>query len=81
MAHDPTSIGKSYTDTFFLALPYYHDGNIKGEDIPVRDGYYKYTGSVLVSGSKLTISLSAINTDDKTIDPLSWNGTYKLERP
>jgi len=80
-AHDPTSIDKTVTDTFYLALPHDKDGTIKGEDIPVRDGYYKYTGSIQVSRDKLMIALSAINTDDNTIDPLSWNGTYSLVRP
>jgi hypothetical protein len=80
MAHDPPSIGKTYADTFLLLLPDYNNGTIEGKDIPVRPGYYKYTGKVHIAENKLTVALSVVNTDNKNLDPLTWNGTYSLKR-
>jgi hypothetical protein len=80
-AHDPASIGKMYKDSFLLALPSFTNGTIKGTDIAVNPGYYSYSGNVVLSDKQLKVNLATINTDNNTLDPIPWNGTYRFERP
>lgn len=69
---------KTYDDSLFIPLPALKDGIIKGENIPVRKGYYRYKGEVVIKGDNLKIDLFLDNYDDKRLDALSWNGEYKL---
>ena len=82
MAHDVGSLlsGKTYEDSIVLSVPSLNDGIIKGHTIPVKEGYYKYVGEISIQGNRLTVNLSYDNTDDKKIQPLSWNGNYELFR-
>ena len=57
---------------------HFKDGVIKGEDIPVQEGYYNYKGDIVIAGNNLEVSLLFDNYDDKKLEPSSWNGKYKL---
>jgi hypothetical protein len=82
MGHDPGSVlsNDTYEDSVILQVPSLQDGTIKGEVIPVRKGRYKYLGEIAIEGKKVQINLSYDNTDDKKIEPTSWNGVYNLVR-
>lgn len=82
MAHDPGAAlsNKTYEDSAVFQIPSLQDGTIKGADIPVRKGYYKYVGEIIVRDEKVHVNLSYDNTDDKKIEPISWNGEYVLVR-
>jgi hypothetical protein len=81
-AHDPGSIlaNKTYEDSLLLQVPSLEVGTIQGKDIPVRTGYYRYLGDLNIKEGKVRVNLSYDNTDDKKIEPLSWNGDYILRR-
>jgi hypothetical protein len=38
----------------------------------------KYAGNITISQNKMIVNLAYQNTDDKRLDPLSWNGSYTL---
>ena len=82
MAHDPISVlqRKTYRDSITFRLPATATGFIAGSSIPVKPGYYAYRGTIRLQpeAGKVTVSLSANNTDDRRLDPLSWNGEYNL---
>jgi hypothetical protein len=80
MAHDLGSVlsNKTYEDSVILQVPSLQDGTIKGEDIPVSKGHYKYLGQIHIDRKKVQVDLSYDNTDDKKIEPTSWNGKYVL---
>lgn len=80
MAHDPISAlkGETYEDSILIPIGRIKNGLIRGEDIPVEEGYYKYRGTITVDNENLIINLLADNTDDKTLEPSSWNGEYRL---
>jgi len=80
MGHDPGSVlfSETYEDSVILQVPSLNDGIIKGEEIPVRKGYYKYIGKILIQDDKVQVSLSYNNTDDKKMEPAAWNGKYIL---
>ena len=82
MGHDPGSVlsNETYEDSVILQVPSLQDGTIKGEEIPVRKGRYKYLGQIVIDGKKVQVDLSYDNTDDKKIEPISWNGEYVLVR-
>lgn len=82
MSHDPASFlsKEKYEDSLILKVPSLADGRINGNDIPVQPGYYKYLGDITIRDNKVHVNLSYNNTDDKKIEPLSWNGKYKLTR-
>ena len=71
-------IGKTYNDSLIIAIPTLKDGIIKGEDIPVAKGAYKFKGNLTIKGKYLEVSLLIDNYDDKKLVPLSWNRKYKL---
>jgi hypothetical protein len=78
MGHDPNVMlsNKTYEDNVIL-----QDGIIKGEEISVRKVSYKYLGQIIIDGKNVQIDLSYDdNTDDKKIEPTSWNGKYVLVR-
>lgn len=79
-AHDLGSVlaNKKYDDGLLLQVPSLKNGTIEGKDIPVRSGYYKYIGNVIIQKNKVRVKLSHDNTDDRKIEPLSWNGEYVL---
>lgn len=81
-AHDPGSIlsNKRYEDSLLLQVPSLENGTIEGKEIPVRPGYYQYLGEVTIQEGKVRVNLSYDNTDDRKIEPLSWNGEYVLVR-
>lgn len=81
-AHDPGSVitNKKYEDFLLLNVPSLENGTIEGKDIPVQPGYYKFLGNVTIKNAKIQVNLSYDNTDDKRIEPLSWNGEYILVR-
>src|SRR5687768_7564581 len=49
-AHDPSSVvsNKTYEDSLIIEVPSLQNSKINGKDIPVRKGYYKYLGEVIV---------------------------------
>lgn len=80
MSHDPISALKreTYTDTFKIIIPS-TNGIIKGQEIPTKEGYYKMLGTVNIDKEKMNIDLYYDKSDDKTKDPLNWNGDYILK--
>jgi hypothetical protein len=81
-AHDPGSLisNETYKDSLVLEVPSLQNGEISSGDIPVKQGRYKYLGSITIQGDRVHVKLSYDNTDDKTIDQVSWNGKYILVR-
>jgi hypothetical protein len=81
-AHNPEDLiaNKTYVDTLLIPITTTKDGEIRGEDIPVKKGYYNYKGKIAIKGDQLNIALFYDNDDDKTLDPVSWNGDYKLNK-
>ena len=81
-AHDPTSVisNKTYEDSLIVEVPSLQNSKINGKDIPVRKGYYNYVGEIIIQGEKVQINLNYDNTDDKKIEPTSWNEEYQLIR-
>ena len=79
MVHDPVSLflRKTYEDSAQYIIPR-SEGIIKGQELPTKEGYYKSVGDIIIIGNHLKINLSADNYDDKTLDPDTWNGDYKL---
>jgi len=80
MAHDLISALKSetYPDTFKIVIPR-AQGIINGTELPTEKGHYGTLGTLNISDDNLIIDLYADNYDDKTKDPISWNGQYKLK--
>jgi hypothetical protein len=79
MVHDPVSLflRKTYEDSAQYVIPR-SEGVIKGQELPTKEGYYKSVGDIIITDNHLKIDLSADNYDDKTLDPDTWNGDYKL---
>jgi len=79
MAHDPVSAvrGRTYEETLTIELPRI-EGVTEGAEIPVRPGYLRYTGRVVITKDKMTVDLYYDNRDDNTKVPLTWNGEYTL---
>jgi hypothetical protein len=79
MVHDPVSLflRKTYEDSAQYIIPR-SEGVIKRQELPTKEGYYKSVGNIIIKDGKLRIDLSADNYDDKTLDPDTWNGNYKL---
>jgi hypothetical protein len=80
MVHDPISIilNKTYEDSLLIPLPALADGTIKGKDVSVEKGYYKYEGEIVINKKQAKVNLLINNTDDKKIEPSDWNGEYNL---
>ena len=80
MVHDLISVfeRKTYTESFDFIVPR-AEGIINGEEIPTEPGFYKLKGTMTFEKDHLIIDMFADNYDDKTKDPLSWNGNYKLQ--
>ena len=79
MAHDPVSAirGRTYEETLTMELPRI-EGVIEGAEIPVKRGYLRYAGRVVITKGKMRVDLYYDNRDDKTQVPLLWNGEYTL---
>ncbi len=79
MVHDPVSLffRETYEDSAQYIIPR-SEGVIKGQELPTKKGYYKSVGDIIITDNHLKIDLSADNYDDKTLDPDTWNGDYKL---
>lgn len=79
MAHGPISAirGKKSEAHLVLDLPR-RSGVIRGDEIPTKPGFYKYLGTVEITGDRMSVNLFYDNTDDGIRDPLSWNGDYVL---
>ena len=79
MAHDPVSAvrGRTYEENLTIELPRI-EGAIEGSEIPVRPGYLRYTGRVVITKDKMKVDLYYDNRDDNTKVPLTWNGEYTL---
>lgn len=81
MAHDISAFfNKTYEDSILISVPSLKDGIVKAEEIPAKEGYYKYLGELSIKGNILEVNLSYDNTDDKKIELSAWNGQYKLTR-
>jgi hypothetical protein len=76
LAHNPSDIGKTYEDSILIEIQEYKDGVIDGRTIPVKPGYYKYEGNILINKNRLQVNLLINNTDDKKLNPSDWNGEY-----
>ena len=76
MAHDPVSAvrGQTYEETLTIELPRI-EGVIEGAEIPVRPGYLRYVGRVVIANGKMKVDLYY---DDNNKVPLLWNGEYTL---
>jgi len=76
LAHDPFSAlrGRTYEETLTIEVPRI-EGVIDGAEIPVRPGYLRYTGRVVITKAKMRVELYY---DDNTKHPLPWNGEYTL---
>jgi len=79
MAHDPISLirGRTYEATLTLQLPRI-EGVIQGSEIPVMEGYLRYTGQVLITKDKLKLDLYYDDPGVSARMPLPWNGEYTL---
>jgi hypothetical protein len=82
MPHDPISLLQkpTYLDSAKFIVPR-AKGPIDGLEIPSRPGSYKIApgeAMVLTDGT-IRVTLFYDNYDDKTLDPSTWNGEYKLE--
>lgn len=53
-------------------------GIVKGHEIPVEKGYYKYVGEILFNDEKMVVNLRVVDTDAKVEKNISWNGAYTL---
>ena len=82
MVHDSWSVlsNKTYEDSLILQVPSLENDTITGEEIPVQKGHYNYVGQIIIDAEKVWVDLSYNNTDDKKIEPTSWNGEYILTR-
>jgi hypothetical protein len=84
MAHDPVSavVGGRYEDSASFRLPYCQNCVVQGADVRYNDGeaHYRLTGYVKISQAQrqAVVNLQAVNTDDNTLEPVSWNGVYRL---
>jgi len=80
MAHDPLSAirGQTYEETLTLELPRI-EGMVDGGEIPVRPGYLRYAGRVVITGRKMNVDLYYDDRGDHTKVPLAWNGEYTLD--
>lgn len=80
MVHDPVAIlkNKLYDDSLVIQIPQLKNGIVEGKDIPVEEGYYKYSGYISIEKPKLTVNLQIINTDDNKIQPETYNGEYTI---
>ena len=79
MAHDPVSAirGRTYEETLTIELPRI-EGVIEGADIPVKPGFLRYTGRIVITGHKMKVDLYYDNRDENTKVGLLWNGEYTL---
>jgi hypothetical protein len=79
MAHDPVSAarGRTYEETLTIELPRI-EGVIEGTEIPVRPGYLRYGGRVVITKGKMKVDLYYDDREDNTKVPLLWNGEYTL---
>jgi hypothetical protein len=79
MAHDPLSavLGRTYEAAFTMQLPRI-EGMIDGAEIPVRPGYLRYVGRVVITGGQMKVDLYYDDRAENTKLLLSWNGEYVL---
>ncbi len=80
MAHSPKDLVSDniYTDSLLIYIPGLKNGEIKGVEIPVDKGNYKFQGSVFVNDNRLIVKIFIVNTNEKTLIPSDWNGSYVL---
>jgi hypothetical protein len=81
-SHNPEDLiaNKTYIDSLLIPITTTKDREIRGEDIPVKKGHYRYKGKIILKDDELNVALFYDNYDDKTLDPVSWNGDYKLNK-
>ena len=81
MTHDLLSVAmrKTYEDSILFELSSI-EGIIPGSKIPVMPGYYKYEGYILIDKEKVKVNLFYDNYDDRTKDPVGWNGVYTIAK-
>ena len=79
MAHDPISglRGRTYEETLTLQLPRI-EGTIEGSEIPVKEGYLRYTGQLVITKDKMKLGLYYDDPGASVRRPLPWNGEYTL---
>ena len=79
MAHDPFSAirGRTYEETLTIEVPRI-EGMIEGAEIPVKPGYLRYAGRVVITKDKMRVDLYYDDREDNTKVPLPWNGEYTL---
>ena len=80
MVHSPSTLNfdNTYEDSTFIPIPSLNVKIVRGENIPVKKGHYRFTGQILIQKQFLKIELSIDDTDDKVKRPYSWNGEYCL---
>ena len=79
LVHNPSDIDKTYEDSILIEIQEFKDGMIDGKTIPVKPGYYKYEGNILINKNRLKVNLLINNTDDKILNPSDWNGEYVVK--
>lgn len=80
MSHDPIAAlrRETYTDTVILMIPR-KTGTIRGEEIINPEGY-PMTGKLKISAGNVEVKLFYKNYDGHSIDPFSYNDSYKLKK-
>lgn len=81
LSHDPISSlsRKTFTDTVTIKLPR-NKGVINGNEIIIDENDYPFKGKVEIINDVIKVNLYFDNYDNKTKDPLSYNGKYRLRR-
>src|SRR5687768_2796971 len=67
-SHNVTDLFKNrtYKDSIVLQVPL-REGIVSGNKIPVRKGYHKLGGRMILTKEKLVVDLHIIDTDDKQL--------------
>ena len=68
---------KTFPDSMQYIIPR-DEGVVTGEELPHDSCCYDATGKILIAGKHITIDLYFKNTDERRLDPGTWNGQYDL---
>ena len=80
ISHDPWSaiFRESYATSTTLVVPRI-SGEVRGDELPKKDGFYHQQGSIKFTEDKMIVNLFFVNTDDGKLQSISWNGEYELK--
>jgi hypothetical protein len=79
MVHDPISflMSETYPDSVTIHVPR-ANGLINGQELQQAQGH-ETLGTLKIDNEKINVDLYYENSDDKTKEPFSWNGDYRLK--